>query len=249
MRIHGSVTLGILLAGGLACGSAVADEEVNESTFAAPLVVIDPGHGGSNLGAAGRLAGVQEKRVTLALARALARKLERDGLRVELTRRRDQYLTLGERVRRANQAGAALFVSLHVAASPQHDRRGADVFVAARDLSEVAAERAGRSDDAVAAILARAEARQLERRSTRLAAAIISRLAGVRPTGRAVRPAAYDVLEGLAMPAVLVQAGYLDHAVEGRELVRRDILAAIANAVADGIVDFSSGRGQAIVRR
>ena len=61
-------------------------------------VVVDPGHGGSNLGAPGFVEGVFEKKVTLALARLLRRRLERDGVTVIVTRDADLYLTLAERV-------------------------------------------------------------------------------------------------------------------------------------------------------
>ena len=98
---------------------------------AALTVVIDPGHGGSNCGAVGP--GPQkpiEKRVTLAVAQALRRELERRGAHVVMTRERDAYLTLGERVRRANGARADLFLSIHANASLDHSRRGVETSLA-----------------------------------------------------------------------------------------------------------------------
>src|SRR5690242_10068420 len=86
-------------------------------------VVIDPGHGGSNTGAPARVAGGYEKRVTLAVARALAGELRARGFDVVLTRRRDEYLTLRERVRRANAAAPDCFISLHTNASGDGARR------------------------------------------------------------------------------------------------------------------------------
>src|SRR5678815_3452652 len=90
---------------------------------AEPVVVIDAGHGGSNTGAPGRVAGAFEKQVTLAVARALQQRLERDGVKVVMTRERDTYLTLRERARRANAAKPDCFVSIHTNASPEHARR------------------------------------------------------------------------------------------------------------------------------
>src|SRR5579859_1657231 len=92
-------------------------------------VVIDPGHGGSNTGAAARMSGRYEKQVTLAIARELKARLEREGVRVVLTRDRDEYLTLRERARRANAARPDCFVSLHANASPDHGRRGVETWV------------------------------------------------------------------------------------------------------------------------
>src|SRR5436190_20089833 len=97
---------------------------LSASAAAAPRVVLDPGHGGSNTGAAGVVEGLYEKRLTLALAHAVARRLEAAGVAVTLTRDGDRYVSLRERVRIANAAGADLFVSLHANASPTRAQRG-----------------------------------------------------------------------------------------------------------------------------
>src|ERR1700748_1186075 len=75
-------------------------------------VVIDPGHGGSNTGAPARAVGSYEKRVTMAGARRLAVDLKARGFDVVMTRTHDEYLTLRERVRRANAARPDVFISL-----------------------------------------------------------------------------------------------------------------------------------------
>src|SRR5512138_1917388 len=93
------------------------------------LVVLDPGHGGSNTGAAGVVLGLYEKRLTLALAREVARRLEAAGLTVVLTREDDRYVSLRERVRRANASGAVLFVSIHANASPTRAQRGYETYI------------------------------------------------------------------------------------------------------------------------
>ncbi len=212
-------------------------------------VVIDPGHGGSNLGAAGP-DGASEKRVTLAVARALGRELQRRGMRVVLTRERDFYLTLGERVRRANDAGADLFVSLHANASPGHDRRGVETYVAARDVADVAAERAAaEAPDPVAAVAARARARFVAAESARLARAVQASLAAARDGDRGVRQAPYDVLDGVRVPAALVEIGFIDHPDEGRDLVSADAQAEIARALADGIANFLAHRSAPVATR
>src|SRR5262252_6930071 len=92
-------------------------------------VVIDPGHGGSNTGAAARVAGHWEKQVTLAIARLVKARLEREGVHVVLTRDHDEYLTLRERSRRTNAVHADCFVSVHANASPEHGKRGVETFV------------------------------------------------------------------------------------------------------------------------
>ena len=94
----------------------------------APLVVVDPGHGGTNTGAPG-VGGVYEKRATLAMGRCVAARLRARGVRVRLTRDDDRYLSLRQRGRIANELGADRFVSIHFNATEDHDQRGFETFI------------------------------------------------------------------------------------------------------------------------
>lgn len=214
---------------------------LSTSAFARSFrVVVDAGHGGSNTGAPGVVAGSYEKRVTLAVARLLAEELRARGLDVVMTRERDQFLTLRERVRRANAAAPDCFVSLHTNASGDRARRGVETYVLARDAAEVEARRAAsqQSDD-VQALLAELKLLDAHRQSATLAAAVQSRLvAAVDGVDRGVRQAGYDVLAGVAAPAVLVEMGFLDHPIEGAALVDAATQRRIARALADGITSY-----------
>ncbi len=218
-------------------GDASAAREAARSS-GAPLVVIDPGHGGSNVGSMG-LGGVDEERITLTVSRMLRRRLKLRGMEVALTRERNGYVTLSERVRRANAAGARLFLSIHGNTSPGHDARGVETYVAAHEVVDVAADRAAAAEkDPVAAIRARAQVRQVAADSERLARALQGRLVKVRDGDRGVRQHAWDVLDGVRCPAVLVEIGFIDHPVEGAELLQAETLRRVADALADGIGDF-----------
>ncbi|MGN6104957.1 MAG: N-acetylmuramoyl-L-alanine amidase family protein, partial [Kofleriaceae bacterium] len=94
---------------------------------AAPVVVIDPGHGGSNTGARGVV--LPEKQLTLALANQVAERLRARAITVELTRTTDATLTLRQRVAHADRLPADLFVSLHANASTSRSQRGFETFV------------------------------------------------------------------------------------------------------------------------
>jgi N-acetylmuramoyl-L-alanine amidase len=212
------------------------------TAIASPFrVVIDAGHGGSNTGAPGLVAGSYEKRVTLAVARALADELRARGLEVVMTRDRDEYLTLRERVRRANAAEPDCFVSLHTNASGDRSRRGVETWVLARDAAEVEARRAAsRSSDEVRAMLRELELLDAARASAQLARALQSEV--VAATGgadRGVRQYGYDVLAGVTAPAVLVEMGFLDHPIEGAELLEAAQQHRIAAALASGIARFA----------
>jgi N-acetylmuramoyl-L-alanine amidase len=205
-------------------------------------VVLDPGHGGSNLGAAGAVAGVYEKKLTLALGRLVRRALERDGVRVVATRDSDTYLTLGERVRRANAAGADAFVSLHANATPEHQRRGFYAYILSREVSDVEARKASeRAPDPAEATLSRARVRELAQESARLAEALRTELGKVREADHGTRQAPFDVLEGLRMPAALLEVGFIDHEEEGVELLQPEVLRRLADAIASGIETFARG--------
>lgn len=209
---------------------------------AAPFrVVIDAGHGGSNTGAPARVAGVYEKRVTLAVARRLATELRARGVDVVLTRRRDRYVTLHERVRRANAARPDCFVSLHANASGDRARRGIETWVLTREAAELEARRAAsRAPDDVQALLAELRMLEAHRGSAELARAVQARLvAATGDVDRGVRQAAFDVLAGVAAPAVLVEMGFIDHPIEGAALLEPATQQRLAAALAAGVMDFA----------
>ena len=239
-----------VIAWSLLLTSVVADEAPADEpgrVRAGFTVVLDPGHGGSNLGAPGSVAGVYEKKVTLALARLVRKRLEQDGLRVVTTRDADTYLTLGERVRRANAAGGDVFLSLHANATPEHKRRGFDAYLLSREVVDIESRKAGESAadavDPAEPVVARARVRQLALQSASLARALRARLGRVRDTDRGTHQAPFDVLEGLRMPATLLEVGYIDHPEEGAELLQPEVLHAIADAIAEGIEAFAAEQG------
>jgi N-acetylmuramoyl-L-alanine amidase len=222
------------------------------TSMLALVVVLDPGHGGSNTGAPARVAGVSEKQITMAVARQAKRQLEAAGAVVVLTRDRDEYLTLRERVRRANAAGPTCFVSIHANASPEHGRRGVETYVLSREPVEVEARRAriaSGDPTGVAGLLAELALVEGHRASLGLAravhAAVVEERAAVDARGervgdRGVRQASYDVLAGVAAPAILVEIGFLDHPVEGAELLRPDTQRRIGEAIAAAILGWAS---------
>jgi N-acetylmuramoyl-L-alanine amidase len=216
--------------------SATADEGAG-----AFRVVIDPGHGGSNTGAPAPRLGSYEKRVTLAVARTLAEELRGRGFAVVMTRTRSRSVRYSSRVRRANAAGADCFVSLHTNATGDGSRRGVETWVLAREAAEVEARRAAHHEsDDVQAMLTELQRLEAQRVGGLLAQAIQAQLpAAMGTTDRGVRQFGYDVLAGVAMPAVLVEMGFLDHPVEGAALLDRAGQRRAAAAIAAGIAQFA----------
>ena len=108
------------------CGNRVT---VRGEPIAGALVVLDPGHGGSESGAIGPT-GLKESAVNLAVAQEVQRDLEASGVRVVLTRTADYRVTLASRGKIATALGAAAFVSIHHNAGPDHlqDTPGTEIY-------------------------------------------------------------------------------------------------------------------------
>ena len=209
------------------------------------MVVLDPGHGGSNPGARGAVDGVHEKQVTLAIARRVAALLEARGIDARLTRDRDRTMTLRQRVADANQHAADLFVSIHANASLARTQRGFETFVLtpagvdvdARALRAGTGTPRGAIDPAIGLVLDDVERGAAQWEAAELAATMQEHLREVRDEAgdRGVRQDAHHVLLGATMPAVLVEVGFVDHPIEGREVADPAHQEKIAGAIADAI--------------
>ncbi|MEO3385728.1 N-acetylmuramoyl-L-alanine amidase [Mesorhizobium sp. CAU 1741] len=191
-------------------------------------VMIDAGHGGIDTGAKGP-SGTLEKTITLAFALELKKKLEdaRD-YDVFLTRDRDLFLRLDERVRIARQQDADLLISIHADSIRLKDFRGATVYTVADKASDAEAaakairenladEIAGiaieEEDDGVADILADLIRRETQRFSIRFARSLIGELSSsiqMIPTNPH-RFAGFRVLRAPDVPSVLLELGYLSN--------------------------------------
>jgi N-acetylmuramoyl-L-alanine amidase len=194
-------------------------------------IVIDPGHGGENTGAISRN-GLEEKNITLPIAMSLKRALENAmPVRVILTRSDDSELELDHRSAIANQNKADLFISLHVNSSYGRSAHGAETFFLSLQASdELAAEVAAvENDDSDEATedplndldlilwdLAQSHHLAESQRFARLVQEELNGALGL--TDRGVKQAPFRVLRGAAMPAVLVELGFLSNPAEERRL-------------------------------
>lgn len=230
---------------------ALAMTLVSVPALAGPLVVLDPGHGGSNAGARGAVPSLHEKQLTLAIATQVAAKLRDHGVSVELTRTDDRTLTLRQRVEHADRVNADLFVSIHANASLTRTQRGYETYVLttkgvdvdARALrAEAMTPRPGLDPD-VALVLDDVERGAAQWEAADLAARMQRSIKDRRgPEGdRGVRQDSEHVLLGATMPAVLVEVGFIDHPIEGKQLadpaVQAQLAAAIAEAIEDRLAD------------
>jgi N-acetylmuramoyl-L-alanine amidase len=213
-------------------------------------VVIDPGHGGSDVGVRGAQ-GAEEKDLTLDIARRLRTLVEtRLGLRVILTREDERALGLDERAAVANNRKADLLLSLHVNGSRASGPSGAEVFHLQldRDAEEVvrAASVQGVALPTLGGGLRRldfipwdlAQARHLDASSV-LAGVLHEELRRQVPmSDRPLRQAPLRLLAGANMPAALIEVAYLTNPDQEARLASDDFRASVAQAVFSAIVRF-----------
>lgn len=212
------------------------------------IIVIDPGHGGSESGAVGP-SGVLEKELTLELARELEAKLaQRLPVRVVLTRTEDATLNLDDRAAIANQNKADLFVSIHLNSSLGSGAYGTETYflsqratdnrasTSAAAENQGAAGEAGDSQDLQLILWDLAQSHHMAE-SQRLANMIQGELNEMlQLKDRGVKQAPFRVLMGATMPAVLVELGFISNPDEEKKLkdplYRDQLVDALSRAIA-----------------
>lgn len=243
----GSALLALVMLASVPSAEAAGPVPLVERSF---VVAIDPGHGGSNSGCAAFDGAVREKDVTLAMAQELRAVLQgrMPHVQVVLTRSGDETVTLAERVQRANAADADLLLSLHANASSHGPQTGFETYVlevglAERDAAQTAraGDAPGDSTQAHAAVMLRELALLGHRaRAAGFARRVQQEQAERFPErlDRGVKQATFDVLLGARMPAVLFEAGFLDHPEEGARLLDRGQRGLVVDGLAEAVVDY-----------
>jgi N-acetylmuramoyl-L-alanine amidase len=217
----------------------------------APLIMLDPGHGGKDPGAIG-IAGTYEKHIALTAAHELKQRLEATGrYRVSMTRTKDLFIPLEDRVSIAQDRGAHLFVSMHADSIPDHSVRGASVYTLSSNASDkqtaILAQRENSSDrfagpgfkgvsPAIARILASLVGRETRVGSARLQQDMVDHLANETDLlAQPARHAAFVVLKSAEIPSVLVEMGFMsnykDESALRQSAHRQRITLAMQNAV------------------
>ncbi len=215
------------------------------------IIAVDAGHGGVDPGATGP-GGTREKDVTLAIARALAKALDAEpGMHAVLTRDRDEFLELRDRIGRAHRAHADMFISVHADSIRDRSVTGASVYVlsvhgasseAARWLAEHenAADLVGgvRPEDkgALEPVLIDATQSEIIGVSATAAERVVAALEGVGELRKAqVQHAGFVVLKSRDIPSMLVETAYISNPEEERRLRTTSHQAQLADAIASGV--------------
>lgn len=232
--------LQLSLAAGLSISAAPSWAATRRSAHKAPaakvpeskpkpprLIMIDPGHGGKDPGCIG-LKGTYEKHVTLDIGQRIAKALEgRSDVLVKLTRASDEFLPLPERVARAREAHADLFISIHADSAPDKSARGMSVYSLSNKGSDAfAAELAKRENSVdevggvdlhetapdVAQILMDLTARHTRNASLKARQSIVTNVGrNWNLLENPMRSAPFAVLRAPDVPSVLIETGFLSN--------------------------------------
>jgi N-acetylmuramoyl-L-alanine amidase len=219
------------------------------------IIAIDPGHGGLDSGALGKH-GTKEKDIVLAVAKRLANMVNAEpGMRAYLTRNTDVFITLRQRIKRARENKADMFISIHADAFKDAKAKGASVFVlsqrgasseAAQMMAdkENAADLAGGisledKDDMLASVLLDLSQTASLEASLEVANTV---LAGLKRVGNVhkkhVESAAFVVLKSPDIPSILVETAFVSNPDEERKLNTPSHQNKIARAILSGISNY-----------
>lgn len=235
----------------------VVEPLITESTVSAPplrdlVIAIDAGHGGDDPGAIGST-GAYEKDVVLAIARKLAAIVNKEpGMRAVLIRDGDYYVSLRQRIKKARQEKADLFISIHADAFYKSAARGSSVYTlsprgasseAARWLAnkENAADLVGGvsledKDELLASVLLDLSQSASIEASRDVGAIVLTRLKGLGSLHKSsVQQAGFAVLKSPDIPSILVETAFISNPSEEKKLKSARHQHALAEAIMSGV--------------
>ena len=217
------------------------------------IIVIDPGHGGKDPGATG-VNNIHEKNVVLAISRDISDDINRkSGFKAYLTRNKDVFLSLRQRLRVARKRHADMFVAIHADAYNNSSAHGASVFAlslrgATSEAARWLAERENQSeliggvdladkDKLLRSVLIDLSQSATIRTSLAIGKGVIKDLTRVARIHHAkVEQAAFVVLKSPDIPSLLIETGFLSNRREARKLSNKSYQRKIAKAISLGIV-------------
>jgi len=220
-------------------------------------IVLDPGHGGKDPGAIG-LNNLQEKAITLDIAKQLGKMIERNlGMKVIYTREEDVFVPLWKRTQIANNVEGDIFISIHANSSHKHPTtKGFETYLLRIGKTEAAVEAAKRENETIKLeeqnhkyidfsdakrIVASMTQNSAMKSSEFLAEAIQKNLSKhVSSKDRGVKQAGFHVLVGATMPNVLVEVGFITNREEAELLNKAQYKRSIAKGLFESILDFKN---------
>ena len=223
------------------------------------VIAIDPGHGGRDPGAIGKK-GTREKDVALAVGKKMKALVNRTpGYKAFLTRDADRYVSLRNRVKKAREVEADIFVSLHADAFRKSHVKGASVYAlslrgASSEHARLAAKKENASDliggislddkdDMIRSVLLDLSQTATIQDSLELGSDVLSQISKVsRLNNKKVQQAGFAVLKAPDMPSILIETAFLSNPAEEQKLRSPKHQQKLAKAVFSGIKSHLKNR-------
>lgn len=218
------------------------------------VIAVDAGHGGKDNGATGPN-NTHEKHATLMIAKELKKQIDRQpGMRAVLTRDKDVFIKLAQRVKFAKKHQADLFISIHADAFHDKSVRGGSVYVLSkRGASSTMAKLLAKSENArldeiklkeldqdVAFALSDLSKDANIKASQNLAKTVLKQMRKkVKMHKSSVQSATFTVLRSIDMPSLLIETAFISNPHEAKNLMSKKFQRKMASAITDGLVHYA----------
>ena len=201
-------------------------------------ICIDPGHGGKDCGARRPRIGLEEKNLTLDVAKRLQKLLQKRGFDVVLTRSDDSFVPLETRSSMANRFRCDLFICIHFNAADSAKAEGAETYI----VPLQGAASTARLQNLNSGDKKFCTNNRYDERNLCLAFCLQRQLHGIKSTNdRGVKRGRFKVLEEVNCPAALVECGFITGFQEGHRIATGEHRQAIAAALCEGICSYGAG--------
>lgn len=235
--------------------TAAASNKLSKKQKASKIIVLDPGHGGDDVGALSQNKKLREKDIALSVSKKTASLLKERGYKVLLTRSNDRFIKLRSRTSFANDKGAHLFISIHANAAPNKEKakimNGIETYFLSPSRSERSMNAANLENKAdtdemnyftklsFLNFLNREKIIASNKLAIDIQAGLLKSVrASYKVSDGGVREAPFWVLVGALMPAVLIEIGYISHPEESQKIANSKYQDHIAKGIADGVDEY-----------
>ena len=234
---------------------AATSNKLSKKQKASKIIVLDPGHGGDDVGALSQNKKLREKDIALSVSKKTASLLKERGYKVLLTRSNDRFIKLRSRTSFANDKGAHLFISIHANAAPNKEKakimNGIETYFLSPSRSERSMNAANLENKAdtdemnyftklsFLNFLNREKIIASNKLAIDIQAGLLKSVrASYKVSDGGVREAPFWVLVGALMPAVLIEIGYISHPEESQKIANSKYQDHIAKGIADGVDEY-----------
>lgn len=207
----------------------------DEKTF---RIVIDPGHGGTDLGAT-RDSFIESKIVFEISQKVKEQLLKQNLTDIHLTRETDVLIPLKDRIKMANDMQADLFISLHANTSTSSQLTGMEFYF---NASSLAAQKSAKQKSLTNAQVVEQIKNDFKHYEKTKQSLLLSKTVQARSQATVeksvIKRAPYFVIENTEMPSILIELGFISNRREAKKLANAEYQTEVAKIIADAILEY-----------